>query len=69
MSEYGHVHVGLWMKSPQECEIMLKALEAGMRQLARDDPDRPKLEEWRRQALNIGNRSVTEEWTGWSKPT
>lgn len=67
MNKFGHVHVGLWMKSPDEAEIMIRAIECRLRALSQDDRDRPMLQEWRRQAMNMTSRSATEEWTGWEK--
>ncbi len=65
MKEFGHVHVGLWMTSPEETEIMIRSLDERLRNISIDDPDRPKLEEWRRQAMNFTNKSRNQEWAGW----
>lgn len=67
MSEFGSVLVGLWMRSPEEAAIMLRALEAGLRNIAAEDPDRPKLEDWRRQTMNLAGRSANEQWVGWTE--
>jgi hypothetical protein len=62
---FGHVLTGLWMQSPEDVDIMLRSLEARLRNIAIDDPDRPLLEKWRGDALNVKDRSVKQEWTGW----
>ncbi|ODT82455.1 MAG: hypothetical protein ABS76_07490 [Pelagibacterium sp. SCN 64-44] len=68
MSEYGQVHVGLWMQSREEAEIMLRAIEHRLRVLAHNDPDRHQLEIWRKQAMNMPAKSKSQDWTGWAKP-
>ena len=67
MTVFGHVHTGLWMRCPEDVEIMLRSIEERLRNIALEDPDRPKLEEWRGQALNVKKRAAEEAWTGWSK--
>lgn len=65
MNTFGHVHVGLWMTSPEEVRIMIRSLEGRLRSISHDDPDRPLLEKWRTQAMGMTNRSDREEWAGW----
>lgn len=62
---YGRVMVGLWMSTPEEADIMLRALEERLRNTLPNDPDRKRLEEWRRQALNMSHRAQSEDWVGW----
>ena len=60
--------VGLWMNNEAEANIMLRALEARLRNIGPTDPDRRRLEQWREEALNIPNRAAKEEWHGWTAP-
>lgn len=62
---FGRVHVGLWMKSPEEVEAMLKALEARLRQMDFGDPDRHLVEGWRKQAMGMRGKAARDEWPGW----
>lgn len=64
---FGRVHVGLWMKSPEEAQVMLRALEAGLRNMPADDRDRPMVMEWRKQALNFASKGKSQDWIGWNE--
>lgn len=64
---HGHVLVGIWMSSPDEANILLKAIEGRLRNIAPNDVDRPQLEKWRREVLNFPNRATNGGWVGWSE--
>lgn len=66
--KYGSVLVGLWMRNAEENATMLRAIEERLRNIAANDPDRPQLETWRKEAMNMQHRAAKEEWTGW-EPT
>jgi hypothetical protein len=61
----GHTLVGLHMSGPDEVDIMLRALEARLRGIETDHPDRARLEDWRRQARNFQSRGEADDWVGW----
>lgn len=67
MSEFGHVLVGLWMKTPDEAEVMIRAIDERLRNIGADDPDRSKLQDWRQQAMNMTHRAKSENWAGWQR--
>lgn len=64
---HGHVLVGLWMSSPAEVAIMLRAIEGRLRSIGPDDADRPRLEKWRTEALNFPSRADRDDWVGWDE--
>lgn len=68
-STHGGVIAGVWMYGPEDAEIMERAMESRLRNIGADHPDRLKLEQWRREAMNLLHRARGDDWGGWrAKP-
>lgn len=65
---YGATMVGLWMSEPHEAHVMQLAMEERLRNIGADDPDRPLIEKWRTEAMNLQSRAQKEQWIGWENP-
>ena len=65
--QYGGVLAGLWMSSPEEAAMMERAMETRLRSIGHDHPDRPKIEKWRSEAMNLLHRATRDGWRGWAE--